>query len=469
MDTGATLGFVSILPPLIAIVLAFWTKNTILSLGAACFLGVLLAGNGLMGFPDLMKRSLGNESFSWIFLLEIFIGILIAFFQRTGAIQSFGSIIERKKPSRNNIGITTWFMGMFVFFSDYFTPIFVGSTMRKVTDKVRISRDKLAYICDSTSAPVSVIIPITGWAVFISGLLIGMGPIADETTALAIFTKSIPFNIYAILSVLLVGLIVSGLVKDFGPMKAAEDRALNEGKVLSDKADPLISQELTNMEPYYKERFLSFGWNFVFPVLIIIGIAVGTYIFMGSAKTMEAFLGAAVVLGILMRVQGIPVKDIMDTAMNGIKGIMPAIMILVFAYTINTLSEDMGAANYLINSTESWLSPSLLPAITFILAALISFSTGTSWGTFGILIPILIPLSIGFSGGDINSIVLATIAAVAGGGVFGDHCSPLSDTTILASTGAGADHMDHVRTQLPYALTVGSIAVVAYLIIGVSV
>ncbi len=183
---------------------------------------------------------------------------------------------------------------------------------------------------------------------------------------------------------------------------------------------------------------------------------------------MEAFLAAVVFLGIVMRVQGIPMKDIMDTAMRGIKGIMPAVMILVFAYAINTLSENMGTAVYLIQITESWMNPGLLPAITFLLAAVISFSTGTSWGTYGIMIPIAVPLAIGFAGGDINMVVLATIAAVAGGGVFGDHCSPLSDTTILASTGAAVDHIDHVRTQLPYAILAGMLGFAVYLVIGLA-
>ncbi|WP_289889554.1 Na+/H+ antiporter NhaC family protein [Virgibacillus pantothenticus] len=466
MHGVATLGFVSVLPPLIAIVLAFWTRDTILSLGIACVIGVFLAGEGLLGFPNLMKQALGNEGFSWIFLLEIFIGILIAFFQRTGAIQSFSEIIGRRQRSRKRIEISTWFMGLFVFFSDYFSPVFVGTTMRKVTDKVKMSREKLAYICDSTSAPVSVIVPITGWAVFISGLLIGLGPIQNETDALAVFTKSIPFNFYAVLSVVLVGLIASGIIKDFGPMRKAELRAQQEGKLIRDGSTPLISKELTNIDPYFKNKLLSIIWNFFLPVLIIITIALGTYIGLGSAKTMEAFLAATVFLGIIMRFQGIPTKDIMDTALNGIKGIMPAVMILVFAYTINALSEQMGTATYLIQITEAWLNPGLLPAITFLLAAVIAFSTGTSWGTFGIMIPLAVPLAIGFSGGEIDMIVLSTIAAVAGGGVFGDHCSPLSDTTILASTGAAVDHIDHVRTQIPYAVLVGIIGLVIYLTLG---
>lgn len=181
---------------------------------------------------------------------------------------------------------------------------------------------------------------------------------------------------------------------------------------------------------------------------------------------MEAFLTAVVVLAVIMRIQGIPFKDIMKTAMAGMKGVMPAIIILALSYSINDLSKSLGTANYIISVTQGWLTPKLLPFITFVLAALISFSTGTSWGTFGIVVPIVIPLAFAFSGDVVTTLVLAALAAVAGGGVFGDHCSPLSDTTILASTGAAADHIDHVKTQIPYALLASGVASILYLVIG---
>ncbi|WP_251639289.1 Na+/H+ antiporter NhaC family protein [Sporosarcina sp. NCCP-2716] len=460
------LGFVSLLPPIIAVTLAFITRNTILALAAACVIGVLLNGDGLLGFPDLLKTSLGNEDFAWIFLLELFIGVLIAFFQRTGAIESFAAIAGRRKLTRKKVELSTWGLGMFVFFSDSFSPVFVGTTMRKITDRVKISREKLAYICDSTSAPMAVIVPFTGWAVFIAGLLMSMGPIQNEVDAMAVFTKSIPFNFYAILSILMVGLIASGILKDFGPMKTAEDRARNEGKVIRDGSKPIVSKELTDIRPYFEDRTLSIFWNFFMPVIVIITIAMGTFFAIGTTKTMEAFLAAIILLGFAMRFQGIPTSDIMDTAISGIKGIMPAVMILIFAYAINALSEQMGTAQYLVSISESWLSPGLLPVLTFILAGLISFSTGSSWGTYGIMIPIAVPVAIEFAGGDITTLVLATVAAVAGGGVFGDHCSPLSDTTILASTGAAVDHIDHVRTQIPYCLVVGGTGIVIYLLMG---
>lgn len=212
MDPQDHIGLLSIMPAALAIVLAFVTRNTVFSLAVACFVGVITLGNGLMGFPTLLKETLGTTSFSWILLLELFIGTVIAFFQRTGAIQNFTAWVERRALSRVRVQLIAWYMGMFVFFSDYFSPLFVGSTMRGLTDQYRVSREKLAYIADSTSAPVSVMVPITGWAVFISGLLIGMGPIENAAQAMGVFLNAIPFNLYAWLSVLVVGLVIVGVV-----------------------------------------------------------------------------------------------------------------------------------------------------------------------------------------------------------------------------------------------------------------
>jgi len=212
----------------------------------------------------------------------------------------------------------------------------------------------------------------------------------------------------------------------------------------------------------------SLFWNFIFPVVLVIVISVTSFSVTGSALIMEAFLASAVAAGIIMAIQGIPLSDIMDTVNSGIKGIMPAAMILIFAYALNTLSADLGTAAYIVSLTESWLTPGLLPTVTFLLAGIIAFSTGTSWGTFAIILPIAVPLAFGFSDGAQNPLVYATIAAVTGGGVFGDHCSPISDTSILASTGAASDHIDHVRTQLPYAIVVGIISIMVYLVIGLT-
>jgi Na+/H+ antiporter NhaC len=465
MEEAVAVGAWSLLPASVAITLAFVTRNTIFSLAVACIVGVFVAGDGLLGFPNLLKRSLGTESFSWVLLLELFIGVSIAFFQRTGAIRNFSDWVESLHMTRVRVQLVAWFMGMFVFFSDYFSPLFVGSTMRNLSDRFRISREKLAYIADSTSAPVSVLVPITGWAVFIAGLLIGMGPVENGSDAIQVFVSTIPYNVYAILAVLMVGLIVTGIIPEFGPMKKAELRAQREGKVLADGAEPLMAKELTDILPFDGVR-TSLFWNFMLPVLIVIGVAAGSFYFTKSALTMEAFLLSAIVAGCVMRVQGIPLSDITNTAMSGIKGVMPAIIILAFAYALNELSDNLNTAEYIVSQTEGWLTPALLPALTFLIAGVIAFSTGTSWGTFAIMMPIAAPLAFAFSGNQLEPVVYATVAAVAGGGVFGDHCSPLSDTSILASTGAASDHIDHVKTQMPYALLVGGVSVAVYLAIG---
>ncbi|MFV2090521.1 MAG: Na+/H+ antiporter NhaC family protein [Pseudomonadales bacterium] len=464
-EPGQTLGALSLVPAAIAIVLAFTTRNTVFSLAVACLAGVLVAGEGLMGFPNLLKSALGTTAFSWIFLLELFIGVTIAFFQRTGAIVNFSRWVEGMSLTRVRVQLIAWVMGMFVFFSDYFSPLFVGATMRGLTDRYRISREKLAYIADSTSAPVSVLIPVTGWAVFIAGLLIGMGPLVDPADAMGVFVASIPFNFYALLAVLMVGLIAGKVIPDFGPMASAELRTQETGKVLRDGAEPLMGEELTDIESYPGIR-TSLFWNFLLPVFVVIGVGVGSFVLTSSALTMEAFLLSTVVAGMIMRVQGIPLSDIMKTAISGIKGIMPAVIILAFAYALNDLSKAMGTAQFIVSATQGWLTPGLLPALTFLIAGVIAFSTGTSWGTFAILMPISVPIAFTFTGDEVGTVVYATVAAVAGGGVFGDHCSPLSDTSILASTGAASDHIDHIKTQIPYALLISLITFAMYLILG---
>lgn len=460
-----TMGFISIIPAVLAIVLSFATKNTIVSLVIACIAGTLLAGQGIMGFPTLLKESLGTTSFSWVMLLNTFIGILVAYFQKTGAIQGFSQKVHDKNLSRRGAQLMAWILGIFIYFSDSFSPLFVGSTMRSITDKAKISREKLAYIADSTSAPVSVLMPITGWAAYLMGLAVGVGCIATEEDASVLFLKAIPFNFYALFAVLFVGLIAIGIVPDFGPMKKAEKRAMEEGKVLRDGATPLIGKELTEMQPYPGIKIRVF-LNFILPVLMIVSIAIATYISMKSAKTMEAFLFVLIFMSISMMIQGIPFKEVMNTLTDGVKGAIPAVMLLALAYSVNGLSSQMGTANYIISLTENFLTPHMLPAIIFLVSAIMAFATGSSWGTFAICMPIALPLAFSFTNNQMSILIVASFAAVAGGGVFGDHCSPLSDTTVLSSTGAAADHIDHVKTQLPYALVCGALALVAYLVVG---
>jgi len=457
----------SLLPAVVAVVLSFVTRDALFSLLIASISGLMIQGKGLWGLPGLFMKALGSADFIWVVLIEILIGVLVAFFFLTGTTEEFAKIASNKVKSRKGVQLLGWFLGMFIFFSDYFSPLFTGPVMRSLTDNAKISREKLSYICDSTSAPVSVLVPFTAWGVFISGLLIGHGPITDQVIATQVFIKSIGFNFYAILAVSMVGLIATGIIPEFGPMKEAEKRAVEEGKVLSDTAQPLMGAELSNIKKSDKITNPRLLLNFILPVFIIIFVAIGTYIFIGSAKTLEAFMYAVFFLGVILIVQKLTIKEVFDAAVQGIKGVTPAILILAMAFVINTISKELGAAQFVISVTEGWMSASMLPALTFAMAAFISFSTGTSWGTYAIVMPIAVPIALAFSNNSIGLLLFATVGAVAGGGVFGDHCSPLSDTTILSSLGAASDHIDHVKTQLPYASVVAGAALILYLVIGI--
>lgn len=460
-----TMGAISLIPAIIAIVLSFVTRNTIVSLLAACLVGTLAAGQGIMGLPTLIKTATGTTDFSWVMLLNLYIAVIVAFFHKTGSIQAFSDWVHERHLSRKGVQLMSWALGIFVYFSDSFSPLFVGTVMRDISDRAKVSKEKLSYIADSTAAPVSVLVPITGWAAYLMSFAVGMGDVADEAAAQKLFVSAIPFNFYPLFSVIMVGLLASGIIKDFGPMKKAEDRAIKTGKVLRDGANPLIGKELMELKPSDKVKPRIF-LNFLLPVLLIISLAITTFFVLGSAKTMEVFLGVLIFMGISMFIQGIPFQEIMDTVMVGIKSGVPAVTLLALAYSVNSLSKTMGTANFIINNFQGMLTPAVLPAIIFFVAAIMSFSTGSSWGTFAICMPIALPLAFTYTGGQTTALVTACFAAVAGGGVFGDHCSPLSDTTILASTGSGADHIDHVKTQLPYAFICGGLALIAYLIIG---
>ncbi|MDY0168418.1 MAG: Na+/H+ antiporter NhaC family protein [Thermoguttaceae bacterium] len=456
----------SLVPALLAVALAFLTREAVFSLLVACVVGLLIAGEGFWGLPELFQRALGNPAFIWVLLVELCIGVLVAFFLRSASTEEFARRMGTRLRSRKQVQLFGWFLGMLIFFSDYFSPLLTGPVLRSLTDRVGISREKLAFICDSTSAPMCVLVPFSAWAIFLSGLLVGIGPIADTQAALSFFIHSVVLDFYAWIAVAMVGLIAAGLVPDFGPMRRAENRASNEGKPLADGAVPMMSVELSEMKPAEQITRPRLTVNFFVPLAIVVSIAVGSYAATGSARILEAFMSAVAYLGIVLWLQRVPMKDLVATSMQGIKGVVPALLLLALAYSINAISQELGAAAYVVEATRGWLTPTWLPLLTFVLCGLISFSTGTSWGTYAIVMPIAMPVAFEFSGGAIDSLSLATLAALAGGGVFGDHCSPLSDTTILSSFGAASDHMDHVKTQLPYALAAAALSLALYAALG---
>ena len=460
------LTWISVIPPLLAVALAFITRDAVVSLLVACFVGVLLLGEGISGFPDFLIRALASKDFIWVTLLEFNIGILVAFFQRSGAVKLFTEKVGSWVRTRRQVGGLGWGLGITIFFSDYFSPLFVGPVMRTLTDKYKISREKLAYICDSTSAPMIALIPFTGWAVYMGGLTIGIGPVTDQAAAMDLYIHSIPFNFYSFLAIGMVGLLAMNIIPDFGPMKKAEDRAKNEGKVLRDGAVPMMGKELTNLEVSTTGK-PNIYLNFIIPIMLVVGINLTSFIVYGKIAILQSYLTVCSLFAITMILQKIDnLQGVMKTVMAGMKGVMPAVTILALAFCINTISRELKTAEYVVSLTEAWLLPNLLPMITFFLAGFISFSTGTSWGTYAIMIPIAMPLAFQFSGGEVNTLIYSTFAAVAGGGVFGDHCSPLSDTTVLSSLGSACDHIDHVKTQLPYTLIAGGIAMAFYLGLG---
>lgn len=463
-----SIGILSVVPAALAIILAFVTRDAIFSLALASIVGFVILGNGLADFPGFLINTIADDSFAWVFFIELLIGVLIALFQLSDVSSSFYRYAEKKQITRKQGQVAAWFSGLAVFFSDYFSPVFVGTSLRPLTDKLKISREKLAYICDSTSAPVIILIPITGWAVYITGILEKSIPGASAEDAFAIFTNSIIYNFYAILAVLLVGLIAFGVVKDFGPMKAAEERAQKEGKVLSDDAVPMIGQELDDIK---KPEGINtkFSLNFVVPVAIIIAINVGSFILYQNAEIVLSFSAAIAYLIILLTIQGAGISHVVNTSVDGIKAVMPAVMILLFAYAINAISQQAGTGDYLVSISQGLITPAILPAIIFLVSAIIAFATGTSWGTFAIVIPIAAAMSLALVGTPNSVYFYMAIGAACGGGVFGDHCSPLSDTTVLSSMGAASDHMHHVRTQIPYALTAAALSLLGFLGFGMFV
>lgn len=467
MDLTTSYGILSLLPAMVAVVLAFVTKDAIFSLLIGILVGIFITGqNVLLGFTGLVQDALGNADFIWVVCIEVFVGIMVAYFQKSGAIDAFTRRIEKRSIKAAGAQIIAWLLGIFIFFSDYFSPLYVGTVMKGITDKARVSREKLSYICSSTSAPVCTLIPFSAWGVYMAGLLVGIGAFVDKTIATNAVIRMVPFNFYGILSVVMVGLVAIGIVPDFGPMKKAEKRARETGKVIADGANPMMGKELEQIKPNegVKPNLLL---NFFGPALIIIGVTLGTYLFTGNAKTLEGFIAAVVFQFITMLIQKMAtIDELVKTAIEGIKSIISAILILSLAYCLNTISKELGTANYVVSITKTWMTPTLLLLFTFITCAFVSFFTGTSWGTYAIMTPIAIPLAFNLTGGVINNVIYASIAAVMSGGCFGDHCSPISDTNILSSLASGSDHMDHVNTQMPYALAVAGITCILYLGLG---
>ncbi len=471
----------SVLPPLVAIALALSFRHVLVALVLGVWLGSFLVADlsPTASFARLLDTHLvgamATEGHASIVLFSLLLGGMLGLITQSGGAKGLAAWVSIDTTSRRRAQLTTWFLGLLVFFDDYANSLLVGASMRPVTDRVRISREKLAFLVDATAAPVASLALISSW------IGVEVGYIADQLTHLGIerdayltFIETIPFRFYPILMLLFVFWI--GLRgRDFGPMRRAEERARVAGfvsrpggKPASDFHDEAVSEDVTGRP-----------WNAALPVIVVVVVAaIGIYVD-GHAKALDAGLepslrnvvghasssaamlwatGAGCLCALAMSVwtHALSFGASLDAWVSGMKSMLYAVVILVLAWALGGVCRELDTAGFLITIVGDWMSPIWIPAGVFVLAALVSFATGTSWGTMAILFPLVVPLAVRVAPGQ-ETIFLGTISSILAGSVWGDHCSPISDTTVLSSMAASCDHMDHVRTQLPYALLVGMV------------
>lgn len=476
-----TFGLLSIIPPIVAIALAIITRKVLISLFASIWIGGLIftGGNpfGAVGVTFDWIRDVMVDSWNARFLtLVAFLGIGAALMFKVGGSYALIRSLEHKVNTRKRAQMLAWVLGVIVFFNDYVNSVIAGNASKDINAKYRVSKEKFAYVLDATAAPMATIGPVSDWIGFqVSLIAAAFASISlVETQPYFAFLSSIQWNFYSILSLIAVPLFIFG--KDFGPMAKAEFRALKTGKLIEDGATPLSSVEMDLGEPINPEK--ANVLFFILPLVTLIGVGVWALWYTGGgpegknlmdaladtevdvALTWAAFAMSFVGL-VLALIQKMSFKDIEETVMGGIRTMLPALIIMILAWSIGAVTDALGTADFVVGATESWMSPALLPFLIFLICMFISFSTGTSWGTMAIMTPIGIPLAYSIGGLPLVHIIIGAIFA---GAIFGDHCSPISDTTVMASIFAGSDHIAHVKTQVPYALLVAGISGVLYLL-----
>ena len=464
----------SLVPPVVAIVLALITKEVYSSL----FVGILIGGAFWSGFKpeatilhvfqDGVVGVLTDSYNMGILVFLVILGVMVCMMNKAGGSAAFGRWAKEHIKTRAGAQLATIALGVLIFIDDYFNCLTVGSVMRPVTDSHNVSRAKLAYLIDATAAPICIIAPISSWAAAVTGFVKG-------EDGFSIFIRAIPYNYYAILTVIMMVTLVLAK-EDYGPMKAHEKNAI-EGDLFTTGDRPF--ENTSENAIYNKGKVI----DLVFPILSLIvccvigmiysgGFFSGTGFvaaFSGSDASVGLMLGSffAMVITIVFYAvrKVLRFSDSMACIPEGFKAMVPAILILTFAWTLKAMTDSLGAAPFVasvMNSAAGGLM-NLLPAIIFLVGCFLAFATGTSWGTFGILIPIVVAV---FQGTN-ETMMIISISACMAGAVCGDHCSPISDTTIMASAGAQCNHVNHVSTQLPYAMTVAAVSCVTYMIAGI--
>lgn len=473
----------SLFPPVIAIGLALITKEVYSSLFVGILSGGIIyaaaSGTGFEGtfkavVQDGLITNLSNAYNVGILVFLVVLGIIVVLMNKAGGSRAYGEWAAAHIKGRRGVALSTFFLGVLIFVDDYFNCLTVGSVMRPITDKHNISRSKLAYLIDSTAAPICIIAPISSWAAAVSGTVEGVNGIS-------LFINTIPYNLYAFLTILMV-IFISVSDTDYGPMKIHEDNAKN-GDIFTTKNNTYEQDAQPVTE---RGRVI----DLILPVAVLIVFCVVGMIYTGGFFSGTDFVTAfancdaayglslgsisalIVIIAYYMFRRVLKFNECMDAIAAGFKQMVPAILILTFAWTLKTMTNHLEAGAFVSGVVQSATALSvLLPVILFVVAIGLAFATGTSWGTFGILIPIVtsvfeVELANVSQTGEIPSMVIICISACLAGAVCGDHCSPISDTTIMASTGAQCDHVNHVSTQLPYALTVAAVCVVGYLLSG---
>ena len=503
-------GLWTILPPIIAIALAFITKNVVISLFigtlSGCFLLQIIGSNPFMAiiqaFLDFVQRALNSLADPWsagIVLQVMVIGGVIRLVRKMGGAKAIAESLAKKAKTPRSAQLITWFLGVLVFFDDYANSLIVGPIMKPVADKMKISRERLSFIIDATAAPIAGIMIVSTWIGLEVGLIKdGFTLIGQEVDAFGVFLSTIPYRFYNILILIFV-VATSLLLRDFGPMRKAEINA-RKGYI-SDASKEITLDKDVEDEMAPKEGVKLSVWNAIIPIGALMISALISFYYSGYTAIMggedvvlqnlmttspasftairEAFSASdasvalfqsalfASIVAIFMAVckKIFTFSEAVEVWIDGMKGLIITGVILILAWSLSSVIKELGTAAYLVKLLSSSIPQFLLPSIIFILGAVISFATGTAYGTMGILMPLAIPLSYSISP-EMGYVIVGT-SAVLTGAIFGDHCSPISDTTIMSSMGAGCDHISHVRTQMSYALSVAAITILfGYIPVG---
>lgn len=468
-------GWLSVIPPLFAILLAIKTRQVFLSLFLGIVVGwIIISGGNILKGVELSIQSIidvfqdaGNTR---VVIFCALVGALISLTQANGGVQGFVDFIQKKNivTNRRRATVFSFFVGCIVFIESSISCLVTGTIFHPIFEKFKISREKLAYICDTTSSPICILIPLNAWGAYVVSLLEKESAYGGLTDPVSLFLSTIPLNFYAILSVLFAGFIAFSY-KDFGAMKKAERRSEEQGKTIADGAVPMISEDVASLKPKKGIKHRSF--NMIIPIAVMIVMMPVSLLITGngnltsgsgSTAVLWSVLAAIIVAGLISLIQKIlNLKEVMDYTLKGISGLVPLAILMVLAFSIGETCRTLGTGIYVASLSKDFLNPSVIAPILFITSAFISFSTGTSWGTFAIMIPIAVPTAI-----YADASLSLSIAAVLSGSVFGDHCSPISDTTIVSSMASACDHIDHVRTQLPYAVSIAIASALLFWLVG---